>query len=47
MGLIGETAGVFDFIRAVYSAFPVAIKLLIIGAFGGVVFICVMRGIGK
>lgn len=47
MGLIGETARVFDFLRSVYAAFPVALRLLIIGAFGGVVFICVMRSIGR
>ncbi|MPM19003.1 hypothetical protein SDC9_65421 [bioreactor metagenome] len=45
MGLIVETAGVFDFIKAVYAAFPVAIKLLTLGSFGGVVFIAVLRGI--
>lgn len=45
MGLIGETAGVFSFIRSVYDAFPVAIKLLVMGAFGGVVFIAILRGV--
>ena len=47
MGLISETVGVFEFLRSVYSAFPVAIRLLVVGAFGGVVFICVMRSAGR
>lgn len=47
MGLIVETAGVFSFLREVYACFPVAVRLLIIGAFGGVVYIAVFRGIGR
>lgn len=41
MGLISETAGVFEFLRGVYEALPVAIKLLILGSFGGGVWIAV------
>jgi hypothetical protein len=47
MGLIGETVGVFEFLGSVYASFPVAIKLLVTGAFGGVVFIAVARSIGR
>lgn len=45
MGLIGETVAVYNFIRSVYDALPVAIKLLILGAFGGVVFIAILRSV--
>lgn len=45
MGLIGETAGVFLFLHEVFVALPIAVHLLIYGAFGGVVFIAVLRGI--
>lgn len=45
MGLIGETAGVFSFIQSIYGALPVAIRLLVLGSFGGVVFIAILRSI--
>lgn len=47
MGLIGETAGVFAFLRGLYDFLPVAVKFLIVGSFGGVVFIAILRGIGR
>lgn len=47
MGLIFETREVFDFLRSVFELLPVAIRLLVYGAFGGVVFIAVVRGIGR
>ena len=47
MGLIGETVGVFNFLRVLYDFLPVAVKLLIVGSFGGVVFIAVLRGLGR
>lgn len=47
MGLISETAAVFDFLRFVYDSLPVAIKLLVVGAFGTVVFIAVMRSVWR
>lgn len=47
MGLIGETVGVFNFLRGLYDFLPVAVKLLIVGSFGGVVFIAVLRGLGR
>lgn len=47
MGLIAETAGVFSFLRDVYSALPVAVKLLILGSFGGLIYIAVMRSIWR
>lgn len=43
MGLIGETAGVFDFLRSFFDALPVAIRLLVSGAFGGMIYIAIMR----
>lgn len=43
MGLIAETAGVFAFLRGVYDAFPVAIRLLINGTFGGMVYLAILR----
>lgn len=45
MGLIGETAGVFEFLRNLYNFLPVAVKLLIVGAFGGTMFIAVLRSV--
>ena len=47
MGLIGETADVFSFLRDVFDCFPVAVKLLIYGAFGGVIYLSVMKGLGR
>ena len=47
MGLFGESASVFEFLRSVYDAFPVAIKLLTLASFGGVILIAIMRGIGR
>lgn len=47
MGLIGEVAGVFDFLRGVYDAFPIAVKLLVTSAFGGVVYIAVLKSVKR
>ena len=47
MGLILETKEVFDFLRGVFEFFPVAVKLLIYGSFGGVIFLAVVRGLGR
>ncbi len=44
MGLIGETVSVFDFLRDLFGVLPVAVRLLVYGAFGGTVFICVVKG---
>ena len=43
MGLIGETAGVFSFLRGVFDALPVAVQILVTGTFGGMLFIAVLR----
>lgn len=43
MGLIGETAGVFLFLQQCFYALPVAIRLLVYGTFGGMLYIAVMR----
>lgn len=47
MGLIGETASVFAFLRDVYSSFPVAVKLLITGAFGGVIYLALLKSLWR
>lgn len=47
MGLIAETAAVFEFLEDVYACLPVAIKLLIFGAFGGVMYIAVIKSIRR
>ena len=47
MGLIGATSGVFSFLRDLYGFLPVAVRLLILTSFGGVVLIAVMRSIGR
>lgn len=53
MGLI-ETGGimleinkVFSFLRDVYGSFPMVVKLVIIGTFGSVVFVGLLRGVGR
>ena len=43
MGLIGETAAVFDFLRGVYDALPNAIQMLVLAAFGGMIYIAVLN----
>lgn len=43
MGLIGETAAVFDFLRGVFASLPVAVQLLVTGTFGGMIYIAVLR----
>ena len=45
MGLIGETAGVFMFLHQCFDILPISVKLLVYGAFGGVVFIGVLKGL--
>lgn len=47
MGLITEVAGVFDFIRGVYDCFPTAVKLLVTSAFGGMVYIAVLKSVRR
>lgn len=47
MGLIGETAGVFSFLRQVFSALPVAVKLLVYAAFGGMIYLAVLKSIRR
>ena len=47
MGLIAETAAVFEFLEEVYACFPVAVRLLILGAFGGVIYIAVIKSIRR
>lgn len=43
MGLIEDTTAVFEFFGSFFSAFPVAVQLLITGVFGGMILIAVMR----
>lgn len=45
MGLISEVSAVFDFIRGVYDCFPTAVKLLVTSAFGGMLYIAVLKSI--
>lgn len=47
MDLISETAGVFAFLRDLYELLPVAIKLLILGSFGGIIYLSVMKSIWR
>lgn len=47
MGLIGETTGVFEFLRDFFMLLPVAVRLLIIGSFGGILYIAVLRNFGR
>lgn len=43
MGLIAETAGVFDFLHEFFFAVPVAIRLLVLGSFGGMIYLAIMK----
>lgn len=43
MGVIGEVAEVFSLIQAVYDAFPIMLKLLIMASFGGMLYIAFLR----
>lgn len=45
MGLIGATAGVFVYLHQIFDILPIAVKLLVYGAFGGVVFISLLKGL--
>lgn len=45
--LIAEVSGVFAFLRDVWTAIPVAIQILIYAAFGGVVYIAVLRSLWR
>lgn len=47
MSLIGEVAGVFSFLHDVWSALPVAVRLVTYAAFGGVVYITAMKSIWR
>ena len=47
MELIAGCSAVFSFLRDIYDAFPSAIKLLVCMSFSGVVYISVMRNIGR
>ena len=47
MGLIMEVTEVFDYLRFVYDALPVALRLLITGSFGTLVLIAVLRGLWR
>lgn len=43
MGLIAEVGGVFSFLRESLLVLPTAIRLLLLAAFGGTVYIAVMN----
>lgn len=47
MGLINEVTEVFDYLRFVYDALPIAVRLLITGTFGVLVLIAVLRGMWR
>ena len=47
MDLLTEVTGVFSFLGQTYSCLPVAIRLLILSAFGGVVYISVLKSIWR
>lgn len=47
MGLIAETAGVFLFLQGVFYALPLAVRMLILGTFGGIIYITVVRSVWR
>lgn len=47
MGLISECSAVFAFLRDFFSCLPNAIQILVYAAFGGAVYICLLRSLGR
>lgn len=47
MGLIGEVSEVFNVFQSILNNFPVAIRLLGVSAFGGVIYIAVLRSVRR
>ena len=45
--LVNECESVFHYLRDVWSAMPVALQILVYAAFGGIIFISVLRGIWR
>lgn len=43
MGLMAEVTGVFSFLHESFLVLPTAIRLLVLAAFGGTVYIAVMN----
>lgn len=43
MGLIGETTAVFAFLKDFFGCLPIAVQLLIYAAFGGVLYITLLK----
>lgn len=46
-GIMVEVSKVFDFFRVVYEGFPTVVKLLMFSTFGSIVFIGMLRGVGR
>lgn len=47
VGMMLEVNKVFSFLRDIYGSFPLVVKLVMFGAFGSVIFIGILRGIGR
>lgn len=47
MGLTDSMSVVFSFLRSCFEYLPNAVQLLVILSFGGMVFILILKGIGK
>lgn len=47
VGMMAEVSKVFTFIRSLYYSFPLVVQLVILGAFGSVIFIGILRGVGR
>ncbi len=46
-GLMVEVTKVFSFIRGIYDGFPMVVKLVIFGVFGSVIFVALLRSVGR
>ncbi len=46
-GLMFEVGKVFSFIRDIFDGFPMVFKLVIFGVFGSVIFIALLRSVGR
>lgn len=45
--LMDEVSKVFSFISGLYDTFPTVIKLVMLGTFGAVILVGILRGVGR
>lgn len=45
--LMFEVGKVFSFIRGIFDGFPMVVRLVIFGVFGSVIFVALLRSVGR